>query len=126
MNNLKCIIGMSLLLSSAITLASEFNLHRGDLQDIDKIDVEWRRQSGNCPTKFPIESTNCSYTYSNIKGIPATYIDQFSLHTDFSTENTFLLNISVNGRPLESCQKLQQKIFGYSRVIINENGCILN
>ncbi|MGL5743184.1 MAG: hypothetical protein ACRCXC_11950 [Legionella sp.] len=108
MKKKRSVLGLSLvLLSSSFAWAGSFNVHRGDLLDTDKVDIEWRKQSGNCQTKFPIESADCSYVYSNIKGLRATYIDQYSQHANFSTENTFLLNISINGVPVESCQMMQ-------------------
>ena len=126
MNQHGIIIGLSLLLISTSALSGAFNLHRGDLLDNDKINIEWRKQVGNCPTKFPAESMDCEYFYANVNGLKASYIDTFSQHSEFNTENTFLLNILINGTSVGSCQLLQQKITGFSLVTINKENCIIS
>lgn len=124
MNKYGFILGLAFLLTGP-AFAGSFNLHRGDLIDTDTVDIEWRVQTGNCPTKFPVESMDCEYFYSNAKGLKAVYIDMFSQHANFNTENTYLLNVSINGEPVSSCQLLQQKVVGYSLVTLNKEGCII-
>ena len=120
------LIGLLLVLIAPVALSGVFNLHRGDLLDLDSIDIEWRKQTGNCPAKFPAESVDCSYFYANANGIMASHIDIFSQHADFNTENTYLLNVSINGIPASSCQLLQQKIAGLSLITINKTGCVIS
>ena len=125
MNKHGFILGLSLVLTVPTALAGSFNLHRGDLVETDTIDIEWRVQTGNCPSKYPVESIDCEYFYSNAKGLKAMYIDMFSHHANFNTESTYLLNVSINGQPVNSCQLLQEKIVGYNQIIINKEGCII-
>lgn len=120
------IFGLSFILIAPTALGGAFNLHRGDLLDNDKINIEWRKQEGNCPTKFPAQSIDCEYFYANVSGLKAMYIDTFSQHSEFNTENTFLLNVSINGVPVSSCELLQQKITGFSLVTINRENCIIS
>ena len=91
MNKFSLIFGLSCLLCTPAGFADSFSINRGDLVDTDTIDIEWRVQKGNCTTKFPVESVDCEYYYSNAKGLKAMYIDMFSQHANFTTENTYLL-----------------------------------
>lgn len=114
------------LLLSSMSWAGTLHLHRGNLLHTDKIDLEWRKQSGNCPTKFPIVSADCYYAHTYIKGLLAPYIDQFSQSVNFTTQNTFLLNVRVSGIDFDSCRMLQQKIRGFTLVTVNKEGCVLD
>jgi len=102
-----------------------FNIQRGDLLNTDKIDVEWRQQSGNCPSKYPAESVDCTYTYRNAQGIKAEFIEKYNKSANFTTDNTFFLNVSVNHVPFDSCNMLQTKVEGHTLVTINQTGCVI-
>ncbi len=126
MNQSILIMAISASLFSNVVLAGAFNLQRGDLADTDSIDVEWHTQSGNCPTLYPVTSVNCTYTSLNAMGIKAIYIGPYSQAMHFTTDNTYLLNISINHIPVDSCKMLQLKIAGRAAVIINKTGCVIS
>lgn len=125
MNKTTLLIGLLFASLSHDMLASNINLHNGDLLSTDTIDVELYTQTGNCPTQFPVQSVDCTYSSLSMKGLIATYIDKFSGEHALTTANTYLLNIAVNGVPIASCQSLQNKIVGYSLITINKSGCVI-
>jgi hypothetical protein len=109
--------------------AGTFKLKQGNLANTDKIDITWKQQYGNCPTKFPVESMNCTYISSDMGGLQAQYINKLSAM--FTVENTFFLSVKLNeetkkkGYPFNeaSCQNLQGKIKNGSLITINKTGC---
>lgn len=120
------LIGLLFASLSHGAIASNINLHNGDLLSPDTIDVELHTQAGNCPTQFPVQSIDCTYSTLDVHGLMAAYIDKFSNVHALTTANTYLLNIAVNGVPIASCQSLQSKIIGHSLVTINKSGCVIS
>ena len=114
-------------------MAGMFSLRQGDLLDTDKIDIELKLQSGSCPTKYPVQSIDCTYSESQMNGVMAQYIDKLSMTSIFTVENTFLLNISLNvasqGKgyafDVASCTGLQVKVSTGSVITINKTGCVI-
>ena len=108
------ITGLLCSIIASNVLAGSFSLRQGDLLANDKVDIVYRMQSGNCPTKFPVESIDCRYVDQKITGLLVQYLDKLS--SEFTTENLFLLNISLNadsqgkGYPFDtaSCAHLQE------------------
>ena len=119
----------SLIASNA--LAGNFSLRQGDLLADDKVDIVIRKQSGNCPTKFPVESIDCSYSDQKMTGFLVLYLDK--LTGEFTTESTFLLNISLNSDSkgkgynfnTASCTNLQEKVTTGSVITVNKTGCVV-
>ena len=117
----------SLITSNA--LAGNFSLRQGDLLADDKVDIVLRKQSGNCPTKFPVESIDCNYSEQKMTGFLVRYLDK--LTSELTTESTFLLNISLNSDSqgkgynfnTASCTNLQEKVTTGSVVTLNKTGC---
>jgi hypothetical protein len=103
-------------------MATGIHFANGNLPDTTRIDVEYKSQRGNCPTKFPITSVNCNYTtFKTGFRIPA--LESITGSMNIQVEETFLLNISVDKQALPSCQNLRQRIYPNSTVIINKEGC---
>ena len=119
----------SLIASNA--LAGNFSLRQGDLMANDKVDIVLRKQSGNCPTKFPVESIDCSYSDQKMTGFLVQYLDK--LTSELTTESTYLLNISLNADSkgkgynfdTTSCTNLQEKVTSGSVVTLNKTGCVV-
>ena len=126
MNKASTSLGLLSILLSTTVLGGTFNLVKGNLLDTDTIDVEWHQQYGNCPTQFPVTSVNCTYTALNADGIKAIFINKYSQAANFTTVNTYVLNISVNHAPIASCRMLQQKVLGHQFVTINKTGCVVS
>ncbi len=114
-------------------MAGSFSIRNGDLLPTDKIDIELRQQSGNCPTKFPVESIDCNYSEHKMGGVMAQYFEKLNMTSIFMVENLFLLNISLNvasqskGYPFDvaSCTNLQDKVGAGNVVTISKTGCVV-
>ncbi|AHE66923.1 hypothetical protein [Legionella oakridgensis] len=126
-------IGLYTTLIASNAWAGTFYLKQGDLLDADKIDIQWRKQWGHCPTKYPVESVDCHYVYQNIGGLVVSHLKDMSDRGWLTTENTFQLNISLNeatkkkGYPFNaaSCQNLQNVVKTGTVITINQTGCVL-
>ena len=133
MKNNGVIMGFVLVLAMPSLWAGPYHIKKGDLADNDKIDYVLRQQSGNCPTKYPVESIDCTYSSHSVTGLIAKYIEESFELADLSTENTFSLDVSLNadtqtkGYPFDnaSCASLQTKIKTGSIIVINQRGCTL-
>lgn len=118
-----------ILCTGSLQAGGAFNLQKGTLENSDKIDIIWRQQKGNCPTKYPVTSINCTYTSQNLVGFIAQFIPK--LNGQFTTQNTYFLKINLNadtkkkGYPFNaaSCQNLQAKVKKGSLITINKTGC---
>ncbi|GGI81758.1 hypothetical protein [Legionella impletisoli] len=127
-------IGFCAALMSTNLFAGVFFLKQGDLQNDDRIDIVWRKQSGNCPTKYPVESVDCNYEYQNIGGLVVNHLVDVSSRRWFTTENTFEFTISLSAASKNkgyafneaSCKNLQNVLQTNSTVTINKTGCIVS
>ncbi len=120
---------LTCLLLSTSALAGQISFEKGDIENIDKIDIEMKQQSGNCPTKFPVEYFECNYSHRKLTGVQATVLDKIKL----PSESIFMLNVTLNpasqdkSYPFDatSCSNLQEKIKDNSTIIINKSGCMI-
>lgn len=118
-----------MLITGSLQAGGTFKFEKGTLENTDKIDIIWRQQKGNCPTKYPTPSIDCTYRSQNMVGFIAQYIPK--LNGQFTTQNTYFLKISLNaetqkkGYPFNaaSCQNLQAKVKKGSLITINKTGC---